>query len=518
MPAPAVIISTETSPPPRSNPTDTGPVFLAGKAERGPAATSSVNSLVGADDGFLSLAQWQAVYGERLTGSYSYDWIETYFRTGGSKVYFARVLGDTPVLSTINLAGTSGTTLVVKADQYGSIFNTTHKISVTNGSDASHRYVKLTAGAAHPTKTTDAIIATSVNMASRDEAVGEVLTDPDIPGATFTITQGGGSGLPTVAASTALGSGTDDISTADETNVATALAQLQPELGPGQAVACDWVGTADHADVHAALQAHAAGSNRFAVLDSSAVAATKATLLSEAGAVDAGTNSSYSMYVGTWTTVRPLTAGGQDRNVPGSALVCGRISFTDNLFHPNRAAAGIKDNVGIAPSFVTGVGSTFSRTPQGTSDADALSDAGVNLIVVKNGQVVVYDDVTLVSPTGEEADYLHVPNARYRMWLVSRAKNIGDGAQFDQVNWDTIEQFGIDLRGLLKQDFLRGILVPDREDRRESTAYNVDVTTPNTDETMDDGEINANIAVRPARSARIINITITAVGLTESVA
>ena len=32
MPAPAVIISTETSPPPRSSPTDTGPVFLAGIA------------------------------------------------------------------------------------------------------------------------------------------------------------------------------------------------------------------------------------------------------------------------------------------------------------------------------------------------------------------------------------------------------------------------------------------------------------------------------------------------------
>src|SRR4051812_33437006 len=135
MPAPAVVISTSSSPPPRSNPTDTGPLYLAGKAERGPAATATTSHLAAADDGFLSLAQWQAVYGNRLSGSYSYDGIDTYFRTGGSKVYFARVLGDTPVLATQNLTGTSGTTLVVKADQYGSYFNTSHGISVTNGSD-----------------------------------------------------------------------------------------------------------------------------------------------------------------------------------------------------------------------------------------------------------------------------------------------------------------------------------------------------------------------------------------------
>jgi hypothetical protein len=517
MPAPAVIVSTETSPPPRSNPTDTGPVFLAGKAQRGPAATASVNALVAAEDGFRSLAQWQAVYGGRLTGSYSYDWIETYFRTGGVKVYFARVMGDTPVLATQNLAGTSGTTLVVKADQYGSYFNTSHGISVTNGSDGSHRYVKLVAGSTHPTLTAGTVIDLTTDLASRDDAVGQQLEDTSIAGATFTITVGGGSGLPTVAAAAAFASGTDDASASDSENVDRALDQLQPDLGPGQCVAVDWL-TTDLADVQAVLQAHGAEANRFAVLDSSAATASKATLLAEAGAIDAGVNSSYSMYVGTWTTVRALSAGGTDRTVPGSALVCGRLSDTDARFHPNRAAAGIKDGVGVAPSFVTGVSSTFARTPQGSSDADALSDAGVNLIIVKNGQVVIYDDITLVSPTGDEADFLHVPNARYRMWLVARAKAIGDGAQFDQVSWDTITGFKIDLEGLLKQDYLRGVLVPDREDPREATAYNVDTDTPNTVETMDAGEINANIAVRPARSARIINITITAVGMTESVA
>jgi hypothetical protein len=85
-------------------------------------------------------------------GSYSYDWIETYFRNGGSKVYFARVLGDTPSRHP-EPRRHSGTTLVVKADQYGSYLQHEPRDQVTNGSDGSHRYVKLVAGSTHPTLT-----------------------------------------------------------------------------------------------------------------------------------------------------------------------------------------------------------------------------------------------------------------------------------------------------------------------------------------------------------------------------
>jgi hypothetical protein len=514
MPAPAVTVTTESAPPPRSNPTDTGPLFLAGVSERGPAATPATPALIGENDGFVSLAQWQRVYGRRISGSRDYDYIETFFRNGGSKLFYARVLGDTPVKASINLAGTSGTTLVVEADQYGDWFNTAYQVSVTNGSDSSHRYVKLVAGSAHPTRNAGTVIDQTVNMTTRDDAVGtSVLEDPDVAGATFTIRAGGGSGLPVVAAATTLAGGTDNAGAADDSNVATALAQLPPELGPGQVDAPNWPG---NPAVHGAAQAHAGQSNRFYVLSSSSPTADKATLLTEAGAIDAGAYGSYGMYVGTWITIAPYAPGGQDRIVPGSALVCARLSDTDARFHPNRAAAGIKDNVGVA-RWATGVASTFSRVPQGASDADQLSDAGVNLIVLKNGQVVVYDDVTLVDPAGADANYRQVPNARYRMWTVARALAVGDGAQFDQVSWDTITQFGIDVEGILKQDFLRKILVPDRNDRREATAYNVDVITPNDDETINAGEMNVNVAVRPARSARLINIKITSVALTESV-
>lgn len=516
MPAPAVIIRTETNPPPRSSPTDTGPAFLAGKSTTGPTA------LVTENDAVLSLAQWVDRYGggsvtnARLSYSPVYDWVETFFRNGGNRLYFARVVGAAPVNASISLAGTSGATLVVTANEPGEFYNTTYKVSVTNGSDASHRYVKLTAGSAHPSGT-DTVLAQSANLTTRDEAAGQVLTDP-VLGFSVTITVGAGSGLPVVAAGTALAGGTDDQTTADAANVTAALAKFGPDLGPGQVVAPDFAGTSA---VQLALLAHAAsmtasGAERHAICDTTDTT-TKSTVTTLASTLQGTTNASYGELWHPWVTVAPFAAGGADRRVPASALVCARLADTDARFHPNRAAAGIKDGVGVA-RWATGVGATYARVPQGASDADDLSNAGVNLIILRRGQVVLYDDLTLVSPTGAEANYLHAPNARYRMWTVARAFAIGEGEQFDQINRDNIATFGIRLEGILKADYIAGILVPDDDDPRPATAYNVDVTTPNTPETMQAGELNANLAVRPARSARIININITAVSLTESVA
>lgn len=515
MPAPAVIVTTASSTPPRSAPTDTGPAFLAGIFATGPTG-----QVVTEDDAVTSLAQWIAAYGggsatqARLSYAVEYDWVETYFRNGGSRLYCSRAVGDTPVYATLNLAGTSGTTLIVNADQYGAIFNSLYKISVTNGSDGSHRYVKLCAGASHPS-TVNTVLATSDDAASRDDLVGDRLTDP-VLGFSVSIAVGGGSGLPTVAAATALASGADDHATADDSNLTTALGRFGPELGPGQVAAPN----SQFAGISAsqlALLAHAAAANRYAICDTTDIASTgKSTLTTLAGTLQGGTNASHGALYTPWITVNPYAAGGTDRRVPASALVCARLAATDAAFHPNRAAAGIKDNVGIA-KWATGVGATFSRAPQGASDADDLDAAGVNLVILRRGQVVVFGIKSLVSPTGSERNYLQVPNGRYRMWTVARATGIGEGAQFDQINWDNIEHFGIDLEGMLKQDFVNGILVPETRGGPFSEAALVDVTTVNDDETMEAGEMNAGLAVRPAHSAEILNITITAVGMTESV-
>jgi hypothetical protein len=78
------------------------------------------------------------------------------------------------------------------------------------------------------------------------------------------------------------------------------------------------------------------------------------------------------MYVGTWITVR-RTRRRQDRSVPGSALVCARLSDTDAQLPPQPRRRRDQGQRRRRPSWATGVGSTFARTPQGASDADALS-------------------------------------------------------------------------------------------------------------------------------------------------
>jgi hypothetical protein len=514
MPAPAVTVETETTTPPRSLPTDTGVAYVTGFSATGPAGALSTEQ-----DAITSHAIWLRRYGggsvaaARIAWSVMSDWVEAFFKFGGNRLYFQRETGDTPVKASINLAGASGTTLVGRATEFGAFYSTTYKMSVTNGSDGSHRYVKLTAGADHPS-TTDSVLAQTTNLSTRDDAVGQVLTDP-VLGFKVAIEQGGGSGLPTVASSTALGGGADDHATADETNVAAAAALFPADLGPGQLAAPDHAGDSD---VHLALMAAAPVGRRFGVLDGDDVDDTgKSTLTDNGGTLQGTVNGSRGAFYAPWVTIKALAAGGTDRRVPPSAAVCARTADTDARFNPNRAAAGIKDGVGVLSSFATGVGATFSRDPQGASDADDLSDAGVNLIILRRGQVVIYDDITLVDPAGDEANFLHVPNARYRMWTEARAQALGEGEQFDEVNWDTIQHFAVGLEGILKQDFLAGILVPETRGGPFSEAANVDVITPNDDDTMEAGQINANLAVRPARSARFINIAITAVGMTESV-
>ena len=114
---PGVTVTTGTVAPPRSSPTDTGVAFLAGLFNRGPAGTLLTDS-----DGYTSQAAVEAVYGTRQSYSVASDWVETFFREGGNRLYVPRVLGPAAVAATLNLTGT-GTTLIVTAKNKGSWAN-----------------------------------------------------------------------------------------------------------------------------------------------------------------------------------------------------------------------------------------------------------------------------------------------------------------------------------------------------------------------------------------------------------
>jgi hypothetical protein len=497
--APAVNISTAASPVPRSSPTDTGVTHMVGMSLTGPSGR-----LLTEDDAIINLDDWIARYGggstanARLSYSVDYDWIDRYFRRGGNKLFYSRVVGPSPVKATINLAGT-GTTLIVTADEYGSYFNA-FKIKVIQGpiGGSGYRVVQLMENDG------TTVIDQTDEFNDRTAVSGVQLgADDNVP---VTITLGGGSGLPTVAAATALSSGTDDRASITQTQVDTALTYLSIDNGPGQVVSPNWqTNTA-----HDSLDAHAAANNRFAVPDP-VDTTTKSTLVSAGSHRKATTNGSYGALYAPWYTVPPLATGGSDRTVPPSALVCAKFAAVDPVFTPSQAPAGQWGTDEDA----TGVRATFARVPAGASDADDLADAAVNLIVVRNGVVTIYD---ILTGADDDDEFQQVGVARWRMQTVALAGSQADSEIFARINKNTLTAWKTAVDAILLRQYNNGQLFGDLDDDRPETAFNTDVDTPNTPTTINAGQMNMNIAARPVKGGRILNISIAAVPITSAVA
>lgn len=498
MPAPSVNITTAAAPVPRSSPTDTGVAFVVGMSAAGPAR------LLAASDKVTSLNDWIARYGggsvanARLSYSVDYDWVETFFREGGNALFYGRVVGPTPVKASLNLTGT-GTTLVVTADEYGSLFNG-YKVDVINGpvNGAGYRQIRLLQS--DGTTVIDKTAEFNDRTAMANVKLG---ASSNVP---VTITLGGGSGLPNVMAATALSGGTDDHANITQTQVDAALANLFVDLGPGQVAAPNW----QTSTAHLSLLSHAATYGRFALCDP-VDTTTLSTLTTNAAALKGSTNGGYGALYTPWLQVPALAAAGAARSVPPSALVAGLIGRNDPIETPSQSPAG---QWGLA-RFVTGINATWSRLPAGASNADTLADAGVNLIVVKNGAVTVFDILTLAA-TDDEFQQIGV--ARWRMQTVALVKSQADSEIFARINRNTLTAWKNAADGILLRQYLNGQLFGDLDDDRPETAFNTDVDTPNTTATINSGQMNMNVAARPVKGGRILNISITAVPITGAVA
>jgi hypothetical protein len=77
-----VTVRTRTAPPSRGAPTDTGTAFVVGQALSGP---------LDAPTECRSIADFIGAYGDRVTGNAPlYDWVDTFLREGGSRVFVGR--------------------------------------------------------------------------------------------------------------------------------------------------------------------------------------------------------------------------------------------------------------------------------------------------------------------------------------------------------------------------------------------------------------------------------------------
>jgi hypothetical protein len=205
-----------------------------------------------------------------------------------------------------------------------------------------------------------------------------------------------------------------------------------------------------------------------------------------------------------------LATGGSARSVPPSALVAGKIAQNDPTDTPSQSPAG---QWGTA-AYATNVNATWARVPAGTSDADTLADAGVNLVVVKNGAVTIYDILTLAA-TDDEFQQVGVAGGGCRPPRRSAARPTRRSSRGSTATRSPRgRRRGRDPAPPVPQ---RPAL---RRPRRRPARDGVQHGRRHAEHADDDqrGQMNMNVAARPVKGGRILNISIAAVPITAAVA
>lgn len=286
----------------------------------------------------------------------------------------------------------------------------------------------------------------------------------------------------------------DDIMTAPlvvDTGVASALAALTKDLGPGQVFVPGALGQA--ADTHTALLDHAAATNRVALLDAAA-SSTAAALIAMADTLSVTANARYGALFAPAAIVPGITAG-TTRTVPFSALEAGIMARNDAAYTPNVASAGVNGR----SRFAVDLSATYTD-----AERESLNDAGVDIAKPVYGEVRAYGYRTLADLT---TGWGLLSNARLNMEIAAKAEEIGERYLFTQMDGRrvTISQFGADLTGMLVPYYEAGSLFgTSAED-----AFYVDVgPAVNTLDTIAAGDLRAILGLRMSPFAEYVVIEI----------
>ncbi|HWT23170.1 MAG TPA: hypothetical protein VN213_06660 [Solirubrobacteraceae bacterium] len=478
MARPGLEVTVSDAPPSRSLPTDTSRLFIVDFAQKGDHTTPI--RLTGPADAAAKI-------GDRVSYSYARDAMDVY----GAEAYFARVVGPAPVAATAALAGTSGTTLNVTAKSVGDWGNGATgglSVEVANGpSGATHRVLIIRLNGVEVERTPE--------YNSRDSFVTWSQASSYV-----TITAGAGTGLPTVAAAANLAGGTDDRSNATDTHWKAAVDRFQKELGPGQVAMLGRTTSQAHTD----LLAHAQANNRVAILDGPNTLA-KATLTSAVNAVRTLAAARYGGLFAPWVSY-PGLAPGTTRTLPPSMFVAAKIAEVDPVEGPNQPAAGRWGRLEGA----LGVAATGSLTDLDYQD---LNELGVNMIRVRLGVPTIFGWRTLADKDDFPLRW-KLSNQRLEMLIIAESQDAGEDFIFRQIDGQgiTLAGFGSAIGNRLNQMYVDGWLFPDPDDPRPETAFYVDTSSAvNTEQTIADGQLIADVAYRPSSFAELVKVRIVVV-------
>ena len=457
---------------------DAAATFVYGVTERGPADKPYA---------VTSLDEFLAIFGGRTANSAAlYDWVDTYFQTGGSLLYVKRRLGAVPVAATANIFDQSGSTapgdvaLVATARSKGAWANGLNVAVTVNGSN-------FQLAVTHDTDTS--VSETSPVLADRAAALAWANDSSDY----ITLALGASNEDPR-AGSYSLASGDDDLDTIADSQLEAELATATADYGFGRVAAPG----ATTEDAHTAILDHCAETFRAARLDF-VDSATASDITDDATPLrdldSAHTGSGFDQ----WAVVKGTTPG-TTRTVPWSAVQCGMEARNLAAGLPiTQPAAG---RHGIPGDFVLGL----SQEPRSAAELDALSDAGVNAVRVVRGVPRTYDDVTLADPVTRPM-WEGMAGATAALYIANQADDILEDAMFSALDAKgvAISDVGGRLSGLCLEEYGKGNLYGATPEE----AFTVDVgPTVNTQTTIANRELHAKLQLKTTESAHSVELTI----------
>jgi hypothetical protein len=417
------------------------------------------------------------VAGAREGNSALWDYVDAHFRSGGSKVIWARETGDAPKVATGKLSGASTPALQVDATSVGAWGNDVDAVITVVETTKRKIVVKYLGEAVQ-----------ELTFGTNEEAVSWASTSPYIRLGDL------GGGLPK-AATLELSGGTDDRESADDTNIAAALALFTSDYGPGKVVLPGHTTTS----AQEIAQAHAEAFGRTARLD--AVNGSKAEAIAQAATLRAQPTARFGGLFWPWAVVKGL-APGTTRTVPYSAIDTGMAARNAALgFTPNDATAG---DLGIAPEFVVGL----SKPALADDEREEMNDAGVNVAREMLGSVRTYGYRTLVNPLVEDT-WLDLANADTDAYIKAKCKAIGERFVFKTIDGRGIlaAKFAAAITGeVLGPLFEAGALFGETPEEAYEVRVGPDVNTP---ETISEGKLRAIVLVKMSEFAERVEIEIT---------
>jgi hypothetical protein len=478
---PGTTITTIAAPRRRVPPTDTGVWMPVGITERGPIVPTPVRSL----------AEAVSKFGARVNYGILYDALDTFFSERGAVALVSRVVGPAAVVATHTFNDSvAAPSIRVDAANPGDWANTRLTVEIAAGASPGYYVIIVRYDGAEVDRSSDLIdVQAAVDWAAHSDWIRVTAL---------------GANDPAVTAPAALTAGTDDRAAITDAQWQAALDRYTRDYGPGQVSMPGRYSLV----ARTALLTHARDRNRFALLDGDP-AASRSTIVSNAAALRAlGTELARRGQTFARWGVAPGIVAGTSRPVPYSAVQAGMYSRNDATGVVGDAVAG-DNGTSLYLNDLSANGAAWTD-----ADLEALANAGVTVPRNFDGLIQTYDDVTLVDQVLDER-WLEASTNRLAMALTAEGNAIGDRHMFRKIDGQGFElaDFKTDLVAMLRRRWVNRELYG----ATPADAFAVNTDPPvNTVDSINRRKLRAQIAFKPARTARQVEIELGNTDLTEA--